>query len=762
MLREADPTHAAVAQEATWLAIRFRHAACLVLTVVHLANGAADPGLERAITVLLAVWSASRLWGGRRGPWWTAADVAVVAIYLLGTVSVAASGIGTQDLIDVKVVAATVISVGIAERVRVSAAVTALVLMLLYYANRHTPGLTPWRYLSDLAVAYLLVEWLLAIGVRRVVLRAATVHDQTVTAAADSRIASDVAAARRRYEHEQWAVMHDTAAATLLMVGQGAARDPERIARQAARDLTVLESGIPLPGDDSHADLSELLRELSADCSVPVSLRTPGPLPIRRTLAWTVTAAAREALTNVDRHAHASEVVVSAGPGTLMITDDGVGFEGTPGEGRYGIRHSIIERLRAVGGDADVISARGRGTEVRLRWPVAESDTAEDHSFDAPAAAAGIDLLGRSFGYGIVGIAVADTLLQSTLTEAAATPPAAVNALLVTVNVVCALAALIPRRRESVTLMLMGTAIAASLLLIALLPPDFVLAGANWSIGASGWTVVALGFPLAPRLSLSALTAWWVLVCGLVLVRVPGTDTLMVLGYHTAAIYFLQVLTAWFAATLDRAARQAAALHRERLRLRTADAVGRMTEQECLRRYRELLTAFTPLLRGLADGTLNPRDPAVQAASRTEYARLRRLFTQQDGLGHPLLADLRTGIDAAERRGVAVTVEADVEFRPTDPSTDRDLPDAVRGHLVAATRIMLDASLSRARVVVTADPSGCTVSALGDCPVETLDRLSLLSGAALDTGGAVHTEVITAGELLWARMHHRFEAEGAR
>ncbi|MEC3915737.1 sensor histidine kinase [Nocardia sp. CDC160] len=748
MLRDADPTHAAVAQEARWLAIRFRHAACLLLTVVHLASGVPDPAVGRAVTILLAVWSASRLWGRRLGPWWTAADIAVVATYLLGTVSVAASGIGTKDLIDVKVVAATVISVGIAERVRVSAAVTVLVLLLLYYANRQTPGLTPWGFLSDLAVAYLLVEWLLAVGVRRVVLRAATVHDQTVSAAADSRVASQVAAARRRYEHEQWAVMHDTAAATLLMVGQGAAADPERIARQAARDLTVLESGIPVPGDESEADLSESLRELAAECATPVKLRIDGPLPIPRGLAWTVTAAAREALTNIDRHAHASAVVVEADAGRLVIADDGVGFDGTPGQDRHGIRHSIVERLREVGGDAEITSTPGSGTEIRLRWPVAESLAAGDDSFDETEAAAGIDRLGRSFGHGMVGIAVADTLLQSTLTTAAATPPPAVNAVLVAVTVGCALAALVPRRREPVTVALMGVAIAASLVLTAWLPVDAVLAGANWSIGASGWAVVALGFRLPPRLALSALTAWWVLVCAVILMRAPNAENLTVLGYHTAAIFFLQTFTAWFAATLDRAARQAAALHRERLRHRTADAVGRMHEQECLRRYHELVADFTPLLRGMADGTLDPGDPGVQAAARTEYARLRRLFTQQDGVGHPLLADLRTGIDAAERRGVAVSVEA--------TPTHRELPDAVRGHLVAAARIMLDASRSRARVVVTADASGCTVSALGDCPVETLDRLSTL------TDSSVHTEVVTAGELLWARLHHNFDLEGAR
>ncbi|WP_405133117.1 sensor histidine kinase [Nocardia sp. NBC_01388] len=747
MLRDADPTRAGVAQEAMWLAIRFRHVCCLLLTVVHLASGAPSTQPGTAVTVLLAVWSATRLWGHRIGPWWTAADVAVVSIYLLGTVSVAASGVATDNLIDVKVVAATVISVGMAERVRVSAAVTALILLLLYHANRFTPGLTPIGFLTDLAVAYLLVEWLLAIGQRRLMLHAATVHDHTVTAAADSRIASDVAAARRRYEREQWAVMHDTAAATLLMVGQGAAADPERIARQAARDLTVLEAGIPTPGDDSSVDLAELLRKLTAECATPVTLRCGGPLPTPSTPAWTVTAAAREALTNIDRHARAKAVVITAEPGHIVITDDGIGFDHRPGNEHYGIRNSIVARLRATGGAAEVTSAVGRGTEIRLSWPATEPVATADDSFDEPAASAGVDRLGRSFGYGIVGIAVADTLLQSVLTEAAPTPPTAINALLVAVNVACALAALAPRRRERTTLALMTAAVAGSLALTALLPAGDVLAGANWSIGASGWAVVALGFRLRPLISLSALSIWWVLVCGLVLARLPGWSTATVLGYHTAAIFFLQIFVAWFAATLNRVARSAAGLHRERLRDRSVEAVARMTELECRRRYEQLLSELTPLLRGLADGTLAPDDPAVRATARTEYARLRRLFTQGDGVGHPLLADLRSGIDDAERRGVAVTVES--------APADRELPDEVRGHLVAATRMMLYASRSRARVVVTADAVGCTVSTLGDCPPETLHRLSGMSSTAVDT------QLVTTGELLWARMHHRFDTEGA-
>jgi signal transduction histidine kinase len=86
----------------------------------------------------------------------------------------------------------------------------------------------------------------------------------------------------------------------------------------------------------------------------------------------------QEALTNIDRHAHAEQVLVqlSAGEDRLLIEieDDGVGFEpgsvvepaaGGRGLGLLGLR----ERVELLGGTCEVESAPGHGTRVLVSVP---------------------------------------------------------------------------------------------------------------------------------------------------------------------------------------------------------------------------------------------------------------------------------------------------------------------------------------------------------------------------------------------------------
>jgi PAS domain S-box-containing protein len=83
---------------------------------------------------------------------------------------------------------------------------------------------------------------------------------------------------------------------------------------------------------------------------------------------------AREALSNVARHAAATTCRVSlryeAPLAVLEIDDDGRGFdtEAVPGHG-YGLAN-LRERAGAVGGSVDVASQPGQGTTVRLSFPV--------------------------------------------------------------------------------------------------------------------------------------------------------------------------------------------------------------------------------------------------------------------------------------------------------------------------------------------------------------------------------------------------------
>jgi signal transduction histidine kinase len=85
-------------------------------------------------------------------------------------------------------------------------------------------------------------------------------------------------------------------------------------------------------------------------------------------------AAAREALVNAARHAGVETVSLYAEvePDELsvFIRDRGKGFDmDQVEESRHGVRGSIIGRMDRHGGRAEIRSAHGDGTEVRLILP---------------------------------------------------------------------------------------------------------------------------------------------------------------------------------------------------------------------------------------------------------------------------------------------------------------------------------------------------------------------------------------------------------
>lgn len=202
---------------------------------------------------------------------------------------------------------------------------------------------------------------------------AAARADRAVEASERSRRQVAVAAARRADEREHLAVLHDTAAATLLAVGTRMVDGTEPwLADQAARDLDIL-AGHPAT-DDGETDLAAALADVVAQAPVSVHLTVPRPLPVPVATAAAISAAVREALTNVARHAgvDAAEVVAVRTDGTVVVTvtDDGRGFaaDDVPSH-RRGVAESIEWRMRQAGGRATVTTEPGRGTVVRLEWP---------------------------------------------------------------------------------------------------------------------------------------------------------------------------------------------------------------------------------------------------------------------------------------------------------------------------------------------------------------------------------------------------------
>jgi signal transduction histidine kinase len=90
----------------------------------------------------------------------------------------------------------------------------------------------------------------------------------------------------------------------------------------------------------------------------------------RQTALYRVT---QEALVNAGRHGGATRVdvdLLASGPSAeLRVRDDGEGFQPAVRESSGLGLQGMAERARLVGGELDVRSAPGAGTEVTMRLP---------------------------------------------------------------------------------------------------------------------------------------------------------------------------------------------------------------------------------------------------------------------------------------------------------------------------------------------------------------------------------------------------------
>jgi signal transduction histidine kinase/DNA-binding NarL/FixJ family response regulator len=103
------------------------------------------------------------------------------------------------------------------------------------------------------------------------------------------------------------------------------------------------------------------------------------PVAMDERLAHEVLRVAREALTNIVRHAQARSVRLGLlherAAVTLLVQDDGQGFDPTAewqGD-RFGLR-AISERARVIGATVEVDSLAGWGTRIRARFPYQQPD----------------------------------------------------------------------------------------------------------------------------------------------------------------------------------------------------------------------------------------------------------------------------------------------------------------------------------------------------------------------------------------------------
>jgi signal transduction histidine kinase len=199
-------------------------------------------------------------------------------------------------------------------------------------------------------------------------------------AAAEAALETERSERIRAEEHAEMAAhLHDSVLQTLALIQRDVEATPDirGLARHQERELRAWlfpEHGATKPGVGGFREAliavcSEIEDLGSAQVETVVVGDSAAPVePIVR--------AAREAILNASKHAGVDTISVYGEANDaevlVFVKDRGSGFElSTIPASRRGIRESIVGRMERHGGTAEVISSPDKGTEIRLRLPVA-------------------------------------------------------------------------------------------------------------------------------------------------------------------------------------------------------------------------------------------------------------------------------------------------------------------------------------------------------------------------------------------------------
>ncbi|GLY00919.1 MULTISPECIES: ATP-binding protein [Actinoplanes] len=193
---------------------------------------------------------------------------------------------------------------------------------------------------------------------------------------------------REQERAELAAMIHDQVLHTLALIQRNSAdiKEVQRLARGQERSLrNWLYKPAASPSERFAAALEQAAAEVEDTYAISVETVVVGDTQCDERVAALV-AAGREALVNAARHAGVQTVSLYAEVEqdelSVFVRDRGAGFDlGGVADSRHGVRGSIIGRMQRHGGRAEIRSAPGDGTEVRLMLPVSrESVTAGKES----------------------------------------------------------------------------------------------------------------------------------------------------------------------------------------------------------------------------------------------------------------------------------------------------------------------------------------------------------------------------------------------
>jgi signal transduction histidine kinase len=193
-----------------------------------------------------------------------------------------------------------------------------------------------------------------------------------------SRLARDL---HDSVKQQLFALLMQLGAARARLDDSSAARshvdEAEGLARQAGTELAALIHTLH-PAALSNQSLPEALRahvsDWSRQCGIAADLELEPQHPLPPAVENAFFRIAQESLSNVARHSAAERVtvrlLVAGGQARLLVHDNGRGF-GPAAAAGVGLG-SMAERMAAVGGQFQVESALGRGTQVTATYAYEE------------------------------------------------------------------------------------------------------------------------------------------------------------------------------------------------------------------------------------------------------------------------------------------------------------------------------------------------------------------------------------------------------
>ncbi len=684
---------------AAMVALLMRHCAVVIVAAVVLVGPRPDTALAgKLLAGILLLWSTYRLLTRSPSALLTAMDYALtIAVCLSIPALVTGAHFHTSNSAPVAIAGTAVISFAVALPTRLSLAMTLGVTASYAVGSAAVVG---WPHVVEIFNLYYFgIQWATASIIRLLILRVADAVDAARAERQAAEVAEKVTIAVRDYDREQLRLLHDTVASTLLMVGQGAWLPADRLAAQAQRDLAVLEES--RAAAPPMMDLVAALREAGTHMRTPVCYRGVESLLIDGSTGTLIAAAAREAMTNVDRHAQANNVVIDVSTHRVRVSDDGVGFDPDTAKRGHGTTESIIARMSHLGGTARVNSTPGHGTAVELCWTPTRSTATVPTEPDDPDRLITRCRVGYGIAltvYAIVNLAV---MTASSLSTADDTTTQAALAALATVSTLSALPMLLGKRGwptwPSALALLVTTLIQS-----ATLPADELGTQSHWAQSTIGWCLLPLVLRLPLKNAAALLCLYWIAMAASTLGRDLSPPLAVNIGLGTASILAVQLFALVFYHLIASAATDARNQIDARSQSIARDRINAALQAEYQRRFADRAAAIRPLLITMSQA--HRLDPTLRRRAHTEYQRLRALFDQSSPTEHPLLQRLRPLIEVAQQRGVDVSVHLDGAL------PDIDALEAQR--ITAALGHTLTTATVEARITLTGGPDGIEASIL--------------------------------------------------